>query len=170
MANRASLWIYACYRDSPAMVRLLLARGADVNAVDDKGRSPLRAAIENPEVLEPLLEHKAIPNLPFPNYRGSGSALLEVVRFSYKDYTQALNILLKYGADTNLAHTDTGETPLMRAARYAPLNIVRLLLEHGADVNQVNNKGKSVLDLLGQSPKCIELRTEYIDLGKPVLK
>ena len=170
----SSPWIYACTLGRPAMVRLFLDRGADVNAVDDKGWSPLKAALSHPKVLELLLEHKANPNLPLPDHRKeSGSALLEVVGCSYKDYTQALNILLKYGADTNLAHTATGDTPLMRAARYASLNIVRLLLEHGADVNQENNEGKSVLDLLGQSPKCIEVRklcTEYIDLGKPVLK
>ena len=95
---------------------------------------------------------------------------------------QALTVLMEYGADPNLAHTgDTflaGQTILVIAARDLKVDLVQVLLEHGADVTQVDPEGKSVLDLLREEidydeeneeeyKEMIELCTQYIDSNKP---
>ena len=178
ISQRNSL-IKACIGGTPDMVRLLLARGADPNAVDTKGWSPLRAwcRLQQLEVLKALLEYGACTNQHFADNRSRGStALLKVVKrdkeHSDAKCMQALALLLEYGADPNLPHTDTGETPLMLAALQLRVDLVKLLLEHGADVTQVNSEGRSVLDLLGDEKygEVRELCTHYIDCNKPGAK
>ena len=58
----------------------------------------------------------------------------------------------------------------MIAALANRIEYVRLLLEHGADVSQVNEEGKSVLDMLSDEKysEVLELCTQYVP--KPVLK
>ena len=161
-----SAWIYACQRGSPDMVRMLLDRGADPNAVDDKEQSPLKAALSHPEVLRMLLEHGADPNR-----RGSNgfTVLLEVLQCR-KVCMPALTLLLEYGADPNQDPANTGYTLLMLASFGHHINIMRVLLEHGADVTRVNEDGNTVVDMLWRSPEDDEMRelcTHYIDCNKP---
>ena len=62
---------------------------------------------------------------------------------------------------------------LMMAALELNIDLVKLLLEYGADVTQVNREGKSVLDLLGRTRKygkVVKLCTSYIDSNKPGAK
>lgn len=55
---------------------------------------------------------------------------------------------------------DKGYTPLMYAITNHNLNMVKLLVEHGADVNLCNNNGQSPLEIayLYDSPEI----TEYL--------
>ena len=160
-----STWITACRKGSPGMVRLLLDRGADA-----KDQSAMKAALCNPEVLIVLLEHGADPN----QYVYGSKPLLDLLqREQGEDKEQVLAILLEHGADPNIAQESTGETPLMIAALGPHVDLVKQLLEHGADVTQVNREGKSVLDLLGRTRKygeVVELCTQYIDSNKPGVK
>ena len=125
-----STWLHACRRANHQMMRLLLDRGADPNAVTASGESPFQTALSHPE---------------------------------------ALRILLENGADPNQILDSTGETPLMTAALDLDVDLVKLLLEYGADVTQVNREGKSVLDMLGRTRKYGQVRelcTQYIDSNK----
>ena len=160
----------ACTQGSLSLVQLLLSRGADPNLTDGRGESPLEAALLYPEIVKSLLEAGADPNQLF----ASGSSALLELASSYHNRSLCLLriVLLPYGADPNLAHTITGVTPLMIAAQAQCVGLVKLLLEHGADVTQVNSEGKSVLDILGQRrddryDEVIELCTSYIDSNKP---
>ena len=165
-----SAWIYACRQGRPDMVRLLLARGADPNPVRAIGKSPLEAALLHPEAMRVLLEHGADPNRLL--YDGS-TALQDLVRYKRGDYIQAITTLLGHGADPNMADPRTGETILMIAALELNVDLVKLLLEHGADVTQVNQAGRSVLDMLGRTRKygeVVKLCTSYIDSNKPGAK
>ena len=61
----------------------------------------------------------------------------------------------------------------MIAALGPHVDLVKLLLEHGAVVTQVNREGKSVLDLLGRTRnygEVVELCTHNIDSNKPGAK
>ena len=164
-----SSWIYACRQGRPDMVRLLLARGADPNPAVAIGFSPLEAILLHPDALRVLLEHGADPN----RLSNGCTALLDLVRYQRGDYMQAITVLLENGADVNLMDATTGQTALMIAAVERNVDIVKLLLEYGADVTQVNREGKSVLDMLGRTRKyseVAELCTQYIDSNKPGAK
>lgn len=155
----------ACKNGILPFIRLLLARGADSNPDPNNRRvtPPLKAALSRPEVVKILLEHGANPNLPFDD---GNSALLEVLQQRNQITSlEAFTLLLQHSADPNLAKAQTGET-LMAAAIAARVEYVKLLLEYGADVTQVNTAGQSVLDLLSRTRKYSEvvvLCTRYID-------
>lgn len=84
-----------------------------------------------------------------------------------------LTLLFQHGADPNLAHALTGQTALMIAAQYRRIDLMKLLLEHGADVAQVNLAGQTVLDILGIDPRdneAVKLCVQYMGSVVPSLK
>ena len=174
--------LFCAYRkDFSGMVQLFLDRGADPNAIDGRGDSPLRASLYSSqhsplrqEVLQVLLERGADPDRPFPD---GNTPLLQMAlgdgERPKSEYIQAVTTLLEHGANPSLAHARTGETPLMVAAVDLNVDLVKLLLERGADVTHVNREGKSVLDLLGRTRKygeLVKLCTSYVDSNLPGAK
>ena len=157
--------ISACKKLFIDLVRLLLARGADPNNTDPRGECPLMITLFKPGYAKLLLEHGADPN----RYLTNGcTMLIYIIKCGY--HPEMLKLLLGHGADPNLAHIRTGQTPLMNAAVALRVDPVKVLLEYGADVTQVNTEGKSVLDMLGRTRKygeVVELCTAYIDSNKP---
>ena len=81
-----------------------------------------------------------------------------------------IEFLFEYDIDVNIGHAYTGETPLMYAAVDLRVDLVRLLLEHGADVTQVDSHGDSVLDMLDtKTPlalEVVELCQQYVDSNR----
>ncbi len=57
----------------------------------------------------------------------------------------SLRLLTERGANPN-ARTTRGETPLLVAARLGSNDVVRALVELGADLNATDNAGKTALD------------------------
>ena len=156
----------SCRNQLVAMVRLLVAHGADVNKVDSTGNLPLQASLLYSGILAVLLEAGADPNIYFTD----GSTALLNVFTNYEQACDVLPLLLLHGADPNLAHADTGYTALMIAESAVRVDLVRLLLEHGADVTQVNHAGTSVVDILGAGPTCAEVVTLCQQYMRPILK
>ena len=78
------------------LVELLLAKGADVNAVDDSGRTPLSYAVDKhyQPVAQVLLAAHANPN--------AGSSDLPLTEAAYYGDMPALKLLLANGADPNI--------------------------------------------------------------------
>lgn len=60
-------------------------------------------------------------------------------------YTEIAEYLLKAGANPNIVDERSGWTPLFTARREAGIEITRLLLSHGADVNHEDQNGRHVL-------------------------
>ena len=95
-----------------------------------------------------------------------------------------MRLLLQYNADVNLADAITGETPLMLAALDLNVGKVKLLLEYGADVSKVDDRGRNVLVKLGQqytkstkrvgystrSERIVQLCQQYMDINSPDAK
>jgi ankyrin repeat protein len=108
----------------------LIAEGADVNAAQGDGTTPLHWAAYklDLDLVRALLERGASPATQ--NQFGA-SPLGEAVKAANAPLVE---LLLGAGANANAANGD-GETVLMLAARAGATPIVKLLLDHGADVN-----------------------------------
>jgi cytohesin len=105
----------------------LLDRGADIEARDRDGYTPLLIAARNgtTDVLQVLLSRGAAPNARDKRGRTALHWTAELNRPHH------LKLLLRHGADVN-AEDDYGWTPLDWAIRHHRRQAERILREHGA--------------------------------------
>lgn len=158
--------ILAIKNRSNPVVEALLERGADPNATLWNGVTPLMIAANtgNIEVVKSLLAHKADINVGEP--RRGQTALMWAIYFGHPGVAK---VLIEQGADitarskkldmdgfspmvlegyynANVEVTPRGGyTPLMFAARVGDLDTARLLLDLGANVNEVHDEEGSAL-------------------------
>ncbi len=129
-----------------AMVELLLARGADVNAQDDGGTTPLYRAAEKGflSVAEVLLQHQA--NLEARMMKGEnwvkGRTPLTAAVNARRP--AMVTFLLAQGADINTTD-DQGITPLLWAAIIEDLPMLKQLIKAGAKLNLEDKRGTTAL-------------------------
>lgn len=128
------------------LVRLLLEKGAAVNAASSDGTTALMmaAARFNPQVCELLLAHGAV--IDARDAQGN-TALLRATAFAdsfEEDRWHLVRRLLDKGADPK-AKNNAGATALMLAAGHACTPAMEALLEHGAEVNARDRAGKTAL-------------------------
>ena len=170
----------AIRRNDIPLTKLLIENGFNVNTMHPEYHDlPLLYLACRPhraDLIKLLLDSGADPNI---HYNGGNTLLLELVRDTCEkraDYTDLIIIFLNHGANVNGAHERSGETPLMIAGAAANIGLVKLLLEYGADVTQVNIEGKSVLDMgrTRSHARVAELCGQYVDNNradaKPLLK
>lgn len=124
------------------VVRLLLAKGADVNAGANGNIADtalmVASAGGHTEVVQLLLDHGADVNVK----SDLGTALTEASHWGgHKDIVQ---LLLAKGADVNSSDR-LGQTALFFATSEGNEPIVQALLDKGADVNAKTNKGATAL-------------------------
>ncbi len=120
------------YTSNPTIVRLLLQAGADPNAPDDNGLTPLHRGAENsnPMVVTHLLDAGADLNA---RDNDGYTALHWAAAQSGND--RVVKVLLDRGADP-FAESNDGRTPLHSALRYrADPSMVSRMLDAGADEN-----------------------------------
>ena len=122
---------WATYYNDVDFVKQLLRRDADVNARNEYGATPLSQAAStgNPEILEALLDAGADVN-----ERGADdqTALMIIAR---TDNLAAAKVLIEADADVNAVEKWRGQTALMWAAAQMQPEMVKLLLDNGADAN-----------------------------------
>src|SRR5689334_9696620 len=123
--------------DHAAAIRLLGAKGANVNATGADGTTAIMYAAANDdlELVRALI--KAGANVKLKNQFGT-SALTEAAIIGSAPIIEAL---LKAGADPNF-RTPDGETPLMAAARSGKIDAAKALLDAGADINAKETWGE----------------------------
>ena len=134
--HKVSVGEYRSHEDGVRVAQLLLERGADVNTRRNDHQTPLHAAsyFGNVEIVRLLLDHGADPEA---NAEGSmGEKPLHKVSVgeyrSQEDGVRVGQLLLERGADVNTRRNDH-QTPLHLASYFGNVEIVRLLLDHGAD-------------------------------------
>lgn len=121
-------------------VRILLLFGADPNASDKHGLTPLSSATELGFVdgAKMLLKYGADPN------QSAGpegdTALAQAV---VEGKTELVQLYLRYGGDANRV-MGNGNTVLIRAIdRKTPKRLIELVLDYGGDANAKNAEGTS---------------------------
>lgn len=116
-----------------AMVKLLLASGADLTVVDHNNQTPLHhAAITGiPETTKILLDHGADPKA----HGSSGWTPFHLTCISGNE--DCLNLFLTHPRAPVNPDCSTGDgiQPLYAACYFGHLNIMKVLLDHGAVVN-----------------------------------
>jgi uncharacterized protein len=124
------------------LAQMLIDKGADVNAVNKDGRSPLFTAVDQHDVdwsdrpfvkeadkltsldiIKSLVEHKANVNVQL--------TAASIIKKAAQD-----------NADRTLA---VGATPFMRAARSGDVEVMKYLLDHGADPKLATKDGVTAL-------------------------
>jgi uncharacterized protein len=155
------------------MMRLLLDRGARIDESSGNRTTPLIIALLNGQVAmaTELLNRGADPNAADDYHRAALFAAIDLRNFNHEKYgdlptdgrdpLDLIKALLKKGANPNL-QTDTipvhglmqfdaswvnfdGETPFVRAALSGDIEVMRLLLENGADPNIATTQGSTAL-------------------------
>ncbi|CAL4112600.1 unnamed protein product, partial [Meganyctiphanes norvegica] len=112
-----------------------LQKGMSPNTKNKRGSCIAFKAIKNghQEILKTLLENGADPQGPTALSHEEGSLLLYAVTH---DSLEVIDILLDNGADIN-KHS-YGSTPLRNAIKRKDMKIIKHLLNHTADVNEMN--------------------------------
>ena len=132
--------LFPAVNSSVAMTKILLDKGANPNHVTKSGATPILFT-RDAAVVDLLIAHGADVRA---RSKTGETALMDVAT---RGDAAAAKLLLAKGADVN-AKDHRGYTALMFAAQYDDdaVELVRLLLAHGADVTPVAEK-QTALDL-----------------------
>jgi ankyrin repeat protein/mono/diheme cytochrome c family protein len=120
-------------------VELLINKGADVNAKNRRGSTPLHWAIHDDAKVRLLLVKGADVNTK----QAQGRTPLFLAAM-LGDGVPTMRLLFSKGADPNLASAN-GQTPLMMAAARGNVEGMRLLIEKRAEVNTRDGAGETAL-------------------------
>ena len=146
---------YAASGGRVEMMRMLIDRGADVNASTVSlwrpsrgGLTPLHGATDggNYDAVVLLLEHGADPNA------ATGEGVTPLHNAAYGGIVRMVILLLDAGADPN-AQDAEGWTPLHGAAISRWLGVERVLLQAGADPNAQDDDGMTPLHVAADQGK-----------------
>jgi len=147
---------YAVKKGSIDIVGLLLDKGADIEIVNRNRETPLifSVAIEKPEVAKYLINRGA--NLLAKDRNGNSvlhlcaeNGFLELIEYIFEKGGGSIDI-----NDTNKKK----ETPLHMAVRNNRADVVKFLVEKGADIE--------ARDVLGATPLFASLEVDNLDLAK----
>ncbi len=134
---------YAVNKSDINTIILLIKNGADINAQNWHGETPLHKASKkegwgNKEIMSTLINHGADVNIR----DNKGQTPLH--HASQKNSKEVIPVLIAHGAKVN-AKDKKGQTPLHHASRRSHLDAVTLLIQKGADANSKNNIGMTPL-------------------------
>ena len=132
----ASALHWAAYRNDLDAVKRLLAEGADPNAVNRFGVTPLHeaATVGNAAMLEALLDAGGDANAAF----GEGETVLMTA--ARAGDVASVKTLLAHGGKPDATENWHGQTALMWAAIENHADIVQLLIDAGAEIDRASTK------------------------------
>ncbi|OEJ14534.1 hypothetical protein BFL38_05715 [Brachyspira hampsonii] len=154
----ATALMYAARNTNYEMAEFLLKNGADVNIRDTSGETALYYSIKHDsfgqenaiKILNLLIKYGADVNTK----DNDGASLLDVsYRISFDKNKEMFKILVENGFDlesrikTGISDYDYDYTPLMIAALRNDYDMVKYLLDKGANPNTANNENKTALTI-----------------------
>ncbi len=138
-------FVSLCAQGSPKEVLEAIRNGADVNAVDKYGTTPLMApaGYDRPEIVSILIKTGAKID-----YRDEDGQTALMHHASYNVKIESTQLIIEAGADVN-AQDNSGTSVLMHAvgsmANYGNPALVPILVEKGAKINYRDPNGNTVL-------------------------
>lgn len=145
-------------RDGDKATDLLSKPGTQIVNTRDitSGDTGLHIAVQRSDILwvRFLLQRGADPGIR--NKRGVAPLQLATAL----GFTEGVAALIKGGAGLEVAD-QTGETPLITAVHARNLELVRLLLEKGADPDRTDNSGRSARDYMELQAGNAVIRQEF---------
>lgn len=164
----------ATINNQPEVIELLSYYGANLDAQNDLGNTPLMIACQNAQRQEALLKLLKLG----ANLEATNKNLERPIFVAIKSNNrQFVDILLKRGCNLDCQDKD-GMTPLMLAAKYGQKETLRVLISKGADINLKDNHGSTALDyakkynhlgsvdILQKAHKCFENGEDLTFFGK----
>ena len=153
-------------QDSLDMVRALLAKGANPDTRSTRGTTALSVAQDygNPEIAKLLLQGGAKEVLTYTGLDLNDALLLAASHGDAKEVVESLNA----GADPHSV-SRTGVTPLLAAAYGGNVGAVRVLVERGAQVNEVPNGFRAWTWTGAKLPMSQQALAEAASLGDTAL-
>jgi len=129
--------MYACQNDNEDVARLLIHHKADINAVNHNNQTALMLSFLEPnrETINLLITNGA--NLDIQDTLHQDTALTMACQH-YQNTIIVKDLIIQGKANINLANGD-GNTPLILACQNDSINVAKLLVDHGADVNARNS-------------------------------
>jgi len=133
---------YASSPERTPMARLLLAKGANVNAKFNYGSSPLHsaAASNNVELVKELISRGAEVNASLDN------GVTPLMGASMHGHVKVVEELLAHGSEVNAADEER-QTALIHAALGSHTETVKILLAHRAEIDAADDEGRTALIL-----------------------
>lgn len=138
---------------------VLLAHGAEIATTDERGLTAVDYAQDegHVEIVRLLLAHQRaaferntkqllqsiLKLIAYGHDNGDSDGEEKQQRQSDEEITAEVERLLQARADVNVADSETGRTALMLACQHGHEGVARLLLTHGASVNNRNNNSNS---------------------------
>ncbi|KFZ18898.1 hypothetical protein V501_00953 [Pseudogymnoascus sp. VKM F-4519 (FW-2642)] len=132
---------WAARNGHEAVAKLLLGKGAEVDAKDKYGQTPLSWAAENGHeaAVKLLLEKSAKVET-----KDKGSGRTPLLWAARSGHEAVVKLLLEKGAEVE-TKDGSGRTPLLCAAQSGHEAVVKLLLEKGAEVDAKDKYGQTPL-------------------------
>lgn len=143
-AGGVNVWD-AVRANNPGKLETFAKAGGDVNVQKWNGVTPLFVALseEKPQSYKKLLELGADPNI----VASEGRVVVNHAAGTKDSFW--LQLALEHGGDPNLrneaADVNKRGTPLYFAIHMGSFENIKLLMEHGADINTVNEFGETPL-------------------------
>lgn len=141
--------MFAAIRGNLKSVRALIAHGADVNAVAHFNWTALMvAAVKGHDgVVDVLLDNGANANV------ADTYGWTPLMRAAYENRAGTVRVFLRNGKAKLEEADETGSTALHHAAAQGHVEIARLLLDSGAQVDVRNREGLTPLDMAKRMEK-----------------
>ena len=153
----------ACQHGHTAVVEILIRAGADPNKLISMGRNALHlAAFEGRvQIAEMLLENSVKVHVPDKD-------LWTPLHLATQEGKTPIALMILKRREANInAQAHNGRTPLHSAAFYGRKDLVKALLDHGANTYVQDEKGWSQLHLAAQEGH-LEIVEMLVTMGAPV--
>jgi ankyrin repeat protein len=139
---------------------MLSEADADVDATDQKGKTPLHLAAKRGDKASILLLVKKRANVNAIDKEGN-TPLLDLASCEARPFRSTVKFLVQSGAKVGMAD-NYGNTPLSKALSRGYFNISEFLLQNGAQVDSVNKQGDTPMHhAAAHRPKLVRLLLDH---------